>query len=47
MFLIGILPNLLLRPTEASVSKLLLQAEERRVVLLDESGPITRWVDLR
>jgi NADH-quinone oxidoreductase subunit M len=38
MFVIGILPNLILRPTEASVNALLTQAEERRVVLMDALG---------
>ena len=44
MFVIGILPNLILRPTEASVDALLTRAEERRVVLMDESGA-QAWAD--
>jgi len=44
MFVIGILPNLILRPTEASVNELLTRAEERRVVLMDESGA-QAWAD--
>jgi NADH-quinone oxidoreductase subunit M len=47
MFLIGILPNLILRPTAATVGRVLIRAEERRVVLIDESRALTRWVDLR
>ena len=35
MFVIGILPNLILRPTDAAVGHLLTLAEERRVVLLE------------
>jgi NADH-quinone oxidoreductase subunit M len=38
MFLIGILPNLILKPTETAVQHLLNRAEERRVVLIDPSG---------
>jgi NADH-quinone oxidoreductase subunit M len=38
MFVIGILPNLVLLSTGASVDAMLDRAEERRVVLLDESG---------
>ena len=38
MFIIGILPGLILRPTAASVNQLLTRAEERRVVLMEESG---------
>jgi NADH-quinone oxidoreductase subunit M len=38
MFLIGILPNLILLPTEAAVEGLLNRADERRVGLLDDSG---------
>jgi NADH-quinone oxidoreductase subunit M len=38
MFVFGILPNLILRPTDASVNDLLTRADERRVVLMDESG---------
>jgi NADH-quinone oxidoreductase subunit M len=37
MFLFGILPNLILRPTDAAVDDLLGRAEERRVVLVDDS----------
>ncbi len=44
MFIIGILPNLILRPTEASVTDLLTRAEERRIVLMDESGA-QAWAD--
>jgi NADH-quinone oxidoreductase subunit M len=33
IFVVGILPNLILRPTDAAVNGLLTQAEERRVVL--------------
>jgi NADH-quinone oxidoreductase subunit M len=42
MFVIGILPNLILRPTEASVNALLTRAEERRVVLMDGSDAQAR-----
>jgi len=35
MFVVGILPGLFLRPTDASVENLLSQADERRVVLLE------------
>jgi NADH-quinone oxidoreductase subunit M len=38
LFVIGILPNLIFRPTDASVSHLLDQAEARRVVNLQETG---------
>ena len=38
MFLIGILPNLILLPTEAAVEGLLNRADERRVGLLDDSA---------
>jgi NADH-quinone oxidoreductase subunit M len=44
MFVVGILPNLILRPTAASVNELLTRAEERRVVLMDESGA-QAWAD--
>jgi NADH-quinone oxidoreductase subunit M len=37
MFVIGILPNLILRPTDEAVADLLQTAEERRVVLVDDS----------
>jgi len=37
MFVIGILPNLILRPTDAAVNDLLNRAEERRVVLMGSS----------
>jgi NADH-quinone oxidoreductase subunit M len=37
MFVVGILPGLVLRPTDAAVSSLLAQAEERRVVLIEPS----------
>jgi NADH-quinone oxidoreductase subunit M len=36
MFVIGILPNIVLRPTDAAVSNLLSQADENRVVLVEE-----------
>ncbi len=39
IFAVGILPNLLLRPTDATVQDLLARAEENRVVLVEESGP--------
>jgi NADH-quinone oxidoreductase subunit M len=44
MFIIGILPNLILRPTDVAVNDLLNRAEERRVVLMDESGAYA-WLD--
>ena len=44
MFVVGILPNLILRPTAASVNGLLTRAEERRVVLMDESNAQS-WAD--
>jgi NADH-quinone oxidoreductase subunit M len=44
MFVIGILPNLILQPTATTVDNLLAQAEERRVVLVDESGAHA-WLD--
>jgi NADH-quinone oxidoreductase subunit M len=44
MFVIGILPNLILQPTDTAVRDLLNRAEERRVVLMDESGA-RAWVD--
>ena len=37
MFVFGILPNLILSPTGASVDAMLLRSEERRVVLVDQS----------
>jgi NADH-quinone oxidoreductase subunit M len=40
MFVVGILPNLILRPTQTTVNDLLARAEERRVVLLDASGEV-------
>jgi NADH-quinone oxidoreductase subunit M len=42
MFVVGILPNLILRPTDAAVNDLLTRAEARRVVLMDESGASAR-----
>jgi len=39
IFLVGFLPNLLLRPTDASVQDLLTRAEENRIVLVEETGP--------
>ncbi len=44
MFVVGILPNLILRPTDAAVNELLARAEERRVVLVDEAGA-RAWLD--
>jgi NADH-quinone oxidoreductase subunit M len=44
MFVVGILPHLILRPTAASVNELLTRAEERRVVFMDESGA-QGWAD--
>jgi len=44
MFVVGILPGLILRPTDASVSATLAQAEERKVVLMDEAGA-RAWLD--
>jgi len=44
MFVVGILPNLILRPTAATVNGLLTRAEERRVVLMDESNA-QGWAD--
>ena len=44
MFVIGILPGLILRPTAASVNELLTRADERRVVLMEESGAQS-WAD--
>jgi len=38
LFVIGILPNLIFRPTDAAVSHLLDQAEARRVVNVQETG---------
>jgi NADH-quinone oxidoreductase subunit M len=38
MFVFGILPNLILRPTDAAVSNLLDQAEGRRVVLMESNA---------
>jgi NADH-quinone oxidoreductase subunit M len=44
MFVVGILPGLILRSTDASVSHTLAQADERRVVLMDEAGAHA-WLD--
>ncbi len=44
MFVIGVLPNLILRPTDAAVGDLLARAEERRVVLIDGSAA-QAWFD--
>jgi NADH-quinone oxidoreductase subunit M len=44
MFVVGILPNLILQPTSTAVNDLLARAEERRVVLVDESSPYA-WLD--
>jgi NADH-quinone oxidoreductase subunit M len=44
MFVVGILPNLIMRPSAASVNELLTRAEERRVVMVDESGA-QGWAD--
>jgi NADH-quinone oxidoreductase subunit M len=38
MLVVGILPNLVLLPTEGAVNHLLTRAEERRVVLMEETG---------
>jgi NADH-quinone oxidoreductase subunit M len=38
MFVVGILPNLILRPTDAAVNDALSRAEDRRVVLMDEGS---------
>jgi NADH-quinone oxidoreductase subunit M len=38
MFVFGILPGLILRPTDAAVSNMLSQAGDRRVVLMESSG---------
>jgi NADH-quinone oxidoreductase subunit M len=37
LVLIGVLPNLILRPTGATVTEMLIQAQERRAALIDES----------
>jgi NADH-quinone oxidoreductase subunit M len=37
MFVFGVLPNLILRPTDAAVSQMLTQANDRRVVLMEPS----------
>ncbi|MEJ2208095.1 MAG: NADH-quinone oxidoreductase subunit M, partial [Anaerolineae bacterium] len=39
IFFVGLWPNLLLRPTDASVHSLLTRAEENRIVLVEETGP--------
>jgi NADH-quinone oxidoreductase subunit M len=44
MFVVGILPGLILRPTDVSVMHTLAQAEERKVVLMDEAGA-RAWLD--
>ncbi|NIV31670.1 MAG: NADH-quinone oxidoreductase subunit M [Anaerolineae bacterium] len=44
MFVVGILPGLILRPTAATVNELLTRAEERRVVLMDRSG-VQGWAE--
>jgi hypothetical protein len=44
MFVVGILPNLIMRPTAASVNELMTRAEDRRVVLMDESSA-QGWAD--
>jgi NADH-quinone oxidoreductase subunit M len=38
MFVFGILPNLIIRPTDTAVTDLLTLAEERRVVLIEPSS---------
>jgi NADH-quinone oxidoreductase subunit M len=38
MFVVGIVPNLFLRPTDSAVDRLLSRAEERRVVLMEPSN---------
>jgi NADH-quinone oxidoreductase subunit M len=44
MFVVGILPNLILRPTDSAVNDLLTRAEDRRVVLMDQSNA-QAWLD--
>jgi NADH-quinone oxidoreductase subunit M len=44
MFVIGILPNLVFGSTETAVQDVLTRSEERRVVLMDESGA-RAWAD--
>ncbi len=44
MFLIGILPNLILQPTDSAVNALLSQVEERQAVLMD-TAPIPGWTE--
>jgi NADH-quinone oxidoreductase subunit M len=39
IFVVGLLPNLFLRPTDTAVQDLLTRAEENRVVLVEEVGP--------
>jgi NADH-quinone oxidoreductase subunit M len=52
MLVIGILPNLIFHPTEATVSDMLNRADDRRVVLMDGSGALARlaayhrWFDV-
>jgi NADH-quinone oxidoreductase subunit M len=51
ILVIGILPNLILRPTDTAVKDLLIRAEERRLVLADEwetyawFDPAREWFD--
>ncbi len=42
MFVIGTLPGLFLRPTDAAVNNLLARAEERRIVLLEHDEQVGR-----
>jgi NADH-quinone oxidoreductase subunit M len=44
VFVVGILPGLILRPTDVSVMHTLAQAEERKVVLMGEAGA-RAWLD--
>jgi NADH-quinone oxidoreductase subunit M len=44
MFVVGILPSLILQPTDAAVTNMLARAEERSVVLMDEAGA-RAWLD--
>jgi len=44
MFVIGILPNLILSPTDAAVDNLLTLSEDRRIVLLEEGREGVAWL---
>jgi NADH-quinone oxidoreductase subunit M len=46
MFVIGILPGLILQPTAAAVGQLLHRAEERGVVLVDESATSANFLQV-